>query len=97
MTQAQLLLKKHLAELGIETVAEWRFHDGRKWRADLACPRLALLFEVDGHYQGKHGAGWGNDNEKSNTAQMLGYRILRFTNREVLKGEAREFVKRWIG
>ncbi len=93
MTEAQELLRTHLSELGIETEAEYRFHPDRKWRFDLASEEHRLAFEVNGHFQGKHGAGWSNDAEKLNTAQVLGWRVFVFSNRDVLRGKALQWLK----
>lgn len=97
LTPAQELLLTHLAELGIKTVPEYRFYAERLWRFDLASLEHRLGFECNGHFQGKHGKGWSSDAEKINTAQMLGWRVLVFSNREVLKGEAKAWLKEWLG
>ena len=36
------------------------------------------------------------DYEKLNLAQMLGWRCLRFTNKQVLRGEAKSFLEKWL-
>lgn len=64
---------------------EYRFHSVRKWRADLAWPLVRLLVEVDG---GRWAAGGGRhggdaDYEKLNAATLGGWRVLRFTTRQV--------------
>jgi very-short-patch-repair endonuclease len=96
MTEAQILLQVHLRELGIETIPEYTFAPSRKFRFDLYSEKFRMGFECDGHFRGKHGAGWGNDYEKDRLAQMLGYRVMRFTNREVLSGKAKEFLAEWL-
>lgn len=91
LTDAQNLLRTHLAELGHECVPEWQFCEGRKWRFDLFCGALGIGFEVDGgkwHGGHRRGNALEQDYEKQNMAQLLGFRILRFTNQQVLKGEA---------
>jgi len=95
-TAAQLLLGVHLRELGIETVPEYAFALGRKFRFDLANRELRLAFECNGHFAGRHGSGWSNDAEKMNLAQMLGWRVLVFTNQQVLRGKAKAFVEEWF-
>ena len=95
LTEAQRLLRIHLIELGIATTPEYRFCD-RLWRFDLASERHRLAFECNGHYRGRHGAGWSNDAAKLNEAQMLGWRVLVFTNHEVLTGKAKEWLEGWI-
>jgi hypothetical protein len=91
-TEAQLLLQTHLRELGIDTVLEHRFCETRKWMFDLADLERRIGFECNGHFGGKHGAGWSNDAEKMNTAQMMGWRVLVFANRDVLRGKAKEWL-----
>ena len=59
---------------------EYRFHDIRKWRFDLAWPEQKLYVEVQGGIwiAGKHsrGAAMKNDWEKWNTATCMGWRGL---------------------
>lgn len=92
-TEAQLLLQMHLKELGLETELEFMFHSIRRWRFDLACLEHRIAFECNGHFQGKHGAGWSSDAEKINMAQVIGWRVFVFSNREVLNGQAKMWVK----
>ena len=96
LTEAQILLQKHLEELGIKTVPEYRFNPERQFRFDLADLENRLAFEVNGHFKGRHGAGWSNDAEKLNLAQMQGWRVMVFTNRDVSSGKAKEFMSRWL-
>jgi hypothetical protein len=92
-TQAQILLQKHLAELGIKTVPEFRFCLQRKFRFDLYAESLHMGFEVNGTFGGLHGPRWSaSDLEKLNLAQMLGYRCMQFTNKQVERGEAKAFL-----
>lgn len=92
--KAQLLLATHLKELGLcPVVFEFHFAEGRRFRADLAVPSESLLFECDGHFQGKHGQGWGAGHEKINLAQALGFRCFQFSNRDILTGKALEWLK----
>ena len=93
MTEAQELLRIHLKELGVETVPEYRFHPERRWRFDLASLEHRIGFECNGHFAGKHGTGWSEESEKLNTAQMMGWRVLSFHNRDVLKGKAKAWLK----
>jgi hypothetical protein len=93
VTESQTLLLIHMKELGLEVVPEYRFCEGRRWSFDAACLEHRVAFECNGHFQGKHGAGWSNDAEKLNTAQALGWRVFVFHNRDVLSGKAKEWVK----
>jgi len=98
-TPAQILLKKHLAELGIETVYEFRFCMERAFRFDLYCERLRIGFECDGgQFSGGHMRGYAIDNqyEKDRLAQIYGYRIFRFTNRQVLRGSAFWWLRKYL-
>lgn len=71
---------------------EYRFHDQRAWRADFAWPELRLLVEVEGLTAagGRHQriAGYTADLEKYNAAALAGWRVLRFTPRQVARGDA---------
>jgi len=84
-----------LAELGIETVYEYKFYHERQFRFDLYAAELGTGFECDGgQWTGGHmrGKALEQQYEKDRLAQLLGYRIMRFTNREILTGEA----KKWL-
>lgn len=98
MTDAQRLLQMHLKEIGVDTVPEFRFAPSRRFRFDLYSERLRMGFECNGAFKGKHGTGWdgGHDYEKICLAQMLGYRIMLFTNRAVETGKAKEFLSEWL-
>jgi very-short-patch-repair endonuclease len=74
-----------------EPVPEYRFHPIRKWRADYAFlerePRV--LVEIDGGAwtQGRHtrGAGFIEDQRKTNAAALLGFVVLRYTPDRLLE------------
>jgi len=94
-SQAQLLLAAHLLELGVGTVFEYQFLEDRKYAADLADLEHRILYECDGgEWSGGHMRNKKIEQqyEKDRLAQLHGYRILRFTNRQILNGEA----KRWL-
>src|SRR5258707_9278432 len=93
---AQELLRTHLQELGIKTEAEYRFDPARRWRFDLASIEHRIAFECDGgKWSGGHrrGKALEADYERQNAAIMQGWRLLRFTNEQVLKGEALGWLK----
>ena len=97
MTPAQILLQIHLRELGIQTMPEYRFSKDRRWRLDLYSEHYRLGFEVNGTWKGLHGPRWStSDLEKVNTAQMMGIRVLTFTNEQVERGEAKKFVAEYV-
>ena len=68
-------------------VEEYRFHPSRRWRFDFAHPGLLLAIEVDGSVwvAGRHtrGAGFIKDCEKINEAQMMGWKVLRYTPQQM--------------
>ncbi len=67
-------------------VREYRFHAVRRWRFDYAWPEHKVALEVDGGAGafGRHSrpGGMRADHEKSNTALLQGWTVLR-----VLTGE----------
>jgi hypothetical protein len=75
-------------------VEEWPFSKpvGRRHRFDLCYPDRYLGIEVDGGTWsgGRHtrGAGFQRDCEKTNLAQLMGYRVLRFTRGMIEDGTA---------
>ena len=77
---------------------EYRFHQGRRWRADLAWPDKMLIVEFEGgvYTKGRHtrGRGFENDCEKYNTATLEGWRVLRFTSKHVRTGLAALMIAR---
>ncbi len=76
-----------LREAGEEPETEFRFSPPRKWRFDLALPRLKIAIEVEGGLFLPRGSrGWmahasptaiQRDMEKYNRAQALGWRVFR--------------------
>ena len=95
------LLQLHCKALGLPIPEkEFRFHATRRWRFDWAFIANMLAVEQDGGVwvQGRHsrGAGQIKDMEKLNEASILGWRILRFTPKQVEKGEAALMIKRFF-
>ena len=107
-SEASVLMWQHLRELQveypIEIFNEYRFCTTRKWRFDFAIFGTLRYFlfavEIDGGswIQGRHNTGSGSkaDREKFNFAAFAGYRVLKFTPQEVLKGEAVAFIKQCL-
>jgi very-short-patch-repair endonuclease len=93
---AEILLSKHLDELGLKFEREVRIHSERKWRLDFYLPEHRIGIEVDGYHNGRHGAGWGAGNDKRNYAEMSGTRVLTFSTNDVNRGRAKEFLKFWL-
>ena len=96
-TEADLLMWIQLTELSPRQEREWKFCAGRRWRFDFALMEPRIGIEIDGGAwsQGRHtrGKGFIADMEKQNFAVLLGWRVLRFTPQQVIKGEAIEFIR----
>lgn len=81
-------------------VREYSFHVERRWRFDFAWPARKLAVEVEGVTYGEKGgrhqraAGLEGDCEKYNAAVLLGWRVLRFTPRQIKRGEALPVIER---
>jgi very-short-patch-repair endonuclease len=99
------LLAIHLAELGLEFIREFKFYAERDWRADFHIVENSVLIEIEGAVskyakfhpewqQGRHQRSQGmiEDMSKYNMAQILGYKVFRFTTDQVLNGDA----KKWL-
>lgn len=98
--EANLLLEKHLEELGLKFEKEFAFAPPRKWRFDYRLESRHGLFnaiEIDGgiYTQGRHnrGVGFQNDLIKMREAAVRGWRVFRFSTGEVLDGTARKFIQ----
>lgn len=68
---------------GIVLHEEYNFNPLRRWRADWCVPDLKLLIEYEGLSAKKTGhttsEGYTGNAEKYNSAQSLGWKVLRFT------------------
>jgi hypothetical protein len=77
-----------------EPVTEYKFHKTRKWRFDFAYPDRMIAVEVEGgiYGNGRHNrpVGFENDCEKYNEAQLLGWKVYRFTGAMIRDGRALE-------
>jgi very-short-patch-repair endonuclease len=73
-------------------VLEYRFHPIRRWRFDAAFPEKMIAVEIDGgaFVGGRHtrGAGFRNDCEKFNAANLLGWNVYRFLPEQLKNGTA---------
>lgn len=74
---------------------EYVFHPTRKWRFDRAWPEFRLAVEIEGLMPpwlqaGRHqrSGGYTGDCEKYNEATLLGWKVLRFTREQILRGSA---------
>ena len=78
-------------EAGLTFVREFKFHPTRKWRADFKVYNyeegVRILVEYEGGVwtRGRHttGTGYANDCEKYREAVKLGYRVMRYTSRDL--------------
>jgi len=79
---------------------EYRFC-ARRWRFDLAWPTAMLAVEVEGGLwiRGRHNRplGYMRDLEKYNTAANMGWRVLRFTPRDVKSWAAIRAIAQALG
>lgn len=99
---ANILLEKHLTELGLTFTPEYRFHPARLWRLDYVLGEalkygLTPAIEIDGGIWtgGRHtrGMGYQRDMDKLNAAAAAGFLVFRFSTRDVLQGRAKEFLR----
>lgn len=80
-----------------EFVTEHVFAPPRRWRFDFSYPDRLIAMEIEGGswIKGRHnyGEGFENDMRKYNTAEALGWTVLRFTPHMVTSGEAIAFMR----
>ncbi|MEN8991225.1 DUF559 domain-containing protein [Avibacterium paragallinarum] len=97
----ELKLALELKALEIDFEQEFKFHPGRKWRADFHLKGKKILVEVEGGIwsNGRHtrGKGYLGDLEKYNAATMMGYQVIRFSTEQVKSGKAIEQILKLIG
>lgn len=106
--EASILMWTHLGEIQQITKfvrrREHQFFEGRRWRFDFALlggyekyrSNYAIEIEGGAFIQGRHtrGVGFIKDMEKYNHAALLGWRVLRFTPKQVLDGSAIAFIRK---
>lgn len=70
-----------------ENEPEYKFHPTRKWRFDYAVRTKMIAFEYEGIFSKKsrHTSlkGFSGDCEKYNEAQLLGWKVFRFTAKSI--------------
>lgn len=101
MSRAVLAFDRQMQLAGLpKPEAEYRFHPTRRWRFDYALPAQSIAIEVDGavYSGGRHtrGKGFENDMDKLNEAQILGWRVLRFSTGMVKDGRALGVIERLL-
>lgn len=80
-------------------VTEHKFHLKRKWRFDWAHKDMMIAVEYEGIYGGRSRhtsvTGYVKDTEKYNNAQILGWKVLRYTasNYKDLEKDLKELFK----
>jgi very-short-patch-repair endonuclease len=96
----ELVMEKHLFFHGIKFEKEFKFHPTRRWRFDFLLEgNIALEVEGATWSGGRHtrGSGFEKDAEKYAHALILGYKVLRVTGTQVMKGIAIEWVLQALG
>lgn len=96
------ILEADLHKEGIEDFQrEVRFHPRRKWLFDFAWATEKVAVEVEGGTMqgGRHvrGKGFENDCIKYNEACLRGWRVLRFTSRQVRQNECVPVIRAALG
>ena len=81
-------------------VAEYQFHETRRWRFDYAWPERMVALEIEGgawtHGRHTRGAGFIADLEKYAEAAIAGWCLIRATPQQLESGEAGALVARAI-
>lgn len=72
---------------------EYRFHTTRHWQLDFAWKERMLAVECEGMGRHQTYAGFSEDCIKYNSAVLLGWRLLRFTGKQVHSGIATEMIR----
>ena len=95
MSAAEEMLISHIKAIKLpEPVREFRFHDTRKWRLDIAWPDHKIAVEIQGGIwqgvNGGHTSGTGRtrDMEKGNAARLLGWSVYEFSPDMIKSGDA---------
>jgi len=97
----KLIVTAYYVQQGLpEPVYEHKFHDTRRWKFDIAWPKLKIALEVEGGVftGGRHtrGKGFVKDMEKYNSAATLGWVVVRCIPDEVCMLDTIEMVKKVI-
>jgi len=88
---------------------EYRFHETRRWRFDVAFPDDLIAIECEGTtFYGKNAngsmklgrhqtaIGFERDCEKYNAAAELGWRVFRYTDKQIKSGIAWQQIERLV-
>ena len=75
-------IKLVLQLMKVDFVSEYKFHETRQWRFDIAIPSLKIAIEYEGIMSRKSRhttvTGYTKDCEKYNAATIAGWRVLRY-------------------
>lgn len=86
----KMLLKVHAPVVQLER--EYKFCPDRRWKFDFAIISLKIGIEIEGGIfsGGRHtrGSGFIKDCEKYNKAAMYGWKVLRYTSKDITSGNA---------
>lgn len=98
----ELLFAEHLKKRCPTPERQYRFDkDGRRFLLDFAWPEFMVAVEIQGGQwvDGRHNRpdGYENDCIKANLATYQGWRLYRFTGRQVSTGEAVDFIEKVLG
>ncbi len=98
-SEAEETFLYHCKGVGLSTPERWfKFHPKRKWEFDFAWVSSFIAVECEGGVfsGGRHtrGKGYSDDCIKYNEAQLLGWKVYRFTSQQVKSGEAIGFMER---
>jgi len=97
ISKGEETLASQLAERKISFEREQMLIPKRRFRFDFVLIDTNLIVEVEGgtymaHSRHTSGAGFAKDCEKYNLAILHGFRVLRFTTKMVLAGDAIEMI-----
>ncbi|MDO8415514.1 MAG: DUF559 domain-containing protein [Agitococcus sp.] len=94
-------LALHLKAHKIEFRREFKFHPTRNWQLDFAIKHVKLAVEIEGAVEkiGRHQRpkGFVEDMYKYNALILQGWRLLRFSTKMVMNGEAIEMILKVLG
>jgi very-short-patch-repair endonuclease len=100
LSEGEEALARHMTEYNIPFSRQFKICDERNWTSDfyINCEPLPILIEVEGGTAfglSRHskGDGYENDCRKYNTAILLGFRLLRFTTKQVKSGHAIDIIR----
>ena len=90
-------------ELNVNLVPEYRFDNVRMFRFDFAIPEMNIAIEIEGgvtnwNKLSRHTTptGYVKDLEKYNLATVQGWKVLRFTTKQLYNIETLELIKKAI-